>query len=100
VGLELEIGFTNQLQIVTTSNYNTIANLHTLKITPAQAKPYQAAFTCHFPALDLNNGDPLASVFVLLSSEYPTTLLQLTNNKAGGHLTQTSYSLLHRLPYN
>jgi hypothetical protein len=93
VGFELETGFTNQLHILTTSNYNTIANLHTLQINTAQAKPSQSAFTCHFPALDLNSEDPLASVFmVLLSGEYPTTLLQLTNNQAGGHLTQTSFT--------
>jgi hypothetical protein len=29
----LDIGFIDQLQVVTTSSYNTIADFHTLKIT-------------------------------------------------------------------
>jgi hypothetical protein len=57
----LEIGFIDHLQIVTTSNYNTIANLHTLQITTAHTKPSQSAFTSHFSATDLNNGDSSVS---------------------------------------
>jgi hypothetical protein len=38
----LEVGFIDHLQIVTTGNCNTIANLHTLQITTAHAKPSQS----------------------------------------------------------
>jgi hypothetical protein len=38
---------------VTTLIYNAIANLHTLQITTAYAKPPQSAFTGRFPATDL-----------------------------------------------
>jgi hypothetical protein len=98
----LVIGFIEHLQLVIISNYSAIANLHTLQITRAQAKP-QSAFTVRFRVTDLNNGNSSASVLTsLLSGEYPTTelLLQLTNSEAGGHLTPTSYSSLHRLTYN
>jgi hypothetical protein len=94
MGFWLEIGFIYHLRIVTTSNYNTIANLHTLQITTAHAKPSQFSFTSRFLVTDLNKWDSSASVFKsLLSGEYPTIelLLQLTNSQAGGHLTPTSY---------
>jgi hypothetical protein len=68
----LEVGFFDHLQVVTTNNYNTIANFHTLQITAAHAKSFQCAFTSRFPVTDLNNGD---------SSTVPTK------------------SSLHRLPY-
>jgi hypothetical protein len=55
----MEIGLTDYIQIVTTSNYNTIANFHTLQITTAHTKP--SAFTSHFPVADINNGNSLAS---------------------------------------
>jgi hypothetical protein len=68
-------------QLVTASNYSAIANLHTLQITRAHAKPSQSAFTSCFLVTDLNNGDSSASVLMsLLSGKYPTTnyLLQLS----------------------
>jgi putative lipase involved disintegration of autophagic bodies len=42
----LVIGFIEHLhaQLVNTSNYSTIANVHTLQITRAHAKSYQCAF--------------------------------------------------------
>jgi hypothetical protein len=43
--LDWEIGFIDHLQVVTTSNYNTIANFHTLQITTAHAKSFQSAVT-------------------------------------------------------
>jgi hypothetical protein len=38
MGFALMIEFTDHLQIVSTSDYNTIANLHTLQINTANAK--------------------------------------------------------------
>jgi hypothetical protein len=77
-GFGLVIGYTEHLQIVTTSNYNAIDNLHNLQITIAHAKPSQSAFTSRFPVTDLNNGDFSASVLTsLLTGEYPTTELLL-----------------------
>jgi hypothetical protein len=68
--------FIIHLQIETTSNYNTVANLHTLQITTAHPKPSQSDFTSRFPVTDLNNGDSSACVLTsLLFGEYPTTLI-------------------------
>jgi hypothetical protein len=89
----LEIVFTDDLHIVTTSNYISIANFHNLQITTVEAKPSQSASTSRFPVTDLNNGDSSASALTsLLSGEYPTTalLLQLTNSQADGHLAFAS----------
>jgi hypothetical protein len=72
-------GFIDHLytQLVTTSNYNAIANLHTLQITRAHAKFSQSSFTSHFLVTDFNNGDSSASVLTsLLSGEYATTELK------------------------
>jgi hypothetical protein len=45
-GSGLEIGFTDHLQVVNTSNYNIIANFHTLQITTAHAKsPMSTVFS-------------------------------------------------------
>jgi hypothetical protein len=67
------IGFIDHSQIVT-SNYNIIANLHTIQNTTAFAKTSQSAFTSRFPVTDLNSGDFSASVLTsLLSGEYPKT---------------------------
>jgi hypothetical protein len=84
------------------NNYCTTANLHTLHINKAHAKPSQSASTSRVPVADLHNGDYSASVLTsLMSGEYPIAELlpQLTNSQAGGHLTPTSYSSLHRLTY-
>jgi hypothetical protein len=73
MGFGLEVGFIDDVQIVTTSNDNTVADLHTLQITAAHTKPSQSAFTSRFPVTYLINGDSSASVFMsLLSGEYPT----------------------------
>jgi hypothetical protein len=37
-GFGLEIGFIDHLQVITTNNYNTIANFHTLQITTGKGK--------------------------------------------------------------
>jgi hypothetical protein len=67
-------GFINNLQIVTTSNYSAIANVHTLQITRAHGKSSQSTFTSCFLVTDLNNGDSSASALALLpSGEYPIT---------------------------
>jgi hypothetical protein len=42
-GFGREIGFIDHLHVVPTSNYNTIANFHTLQITTAHAKSFQSA---------------------------------------------------------
>jgi hypothetical protein len=76
MGFGLVIGFIDHIQIVVTSNYNAIANLHTLQIITAHAKPSQSASTSRFPVTDLNNGDSSASVLAsLLSGEYPTAVM-------------------------
>jgi hypothetical protein len=69
----LEIRFVYHLQVVTTNNYNTIANFHILQITRAHTKSFQSAFASRFPVTDLNNG---------------------------GSSTAPSKSSFHRLPYN
>jgi hypothetical protein len=42
-GFGLDIGFIDHLHVVTTKNYNTIANFHTLQITTAHTKSFQSA---------------------------------------------------------
>jgi hypothetical protein len=49
-------------ELITTSNYNTVANLHTLQIIRAHAKSSQSAFTSRFLVMDLNSGDSSTSV--------------------------------------
>jgi hypothetical protein len=60
--------FIDNLQIVTTSNYSAITNLHAIQITIAHAKFSQPAFTSRYLVTDLNNGDSSASVLTLLSA--------------------------------
>jgi hypothetical protein len=75
-GFGLDVEFIDHLyiQLVTTSNYSTIANLHSSQITKAQAKPSQSAFTSRFLVTDFNNGDSSTSMLTsLLSGEYPTS---------------------------
>jgi hypothetical protein len=67
--LQIEFRFTDHLQIVTTSIYNT------LQIATAHSKPSQSAFTNHFPLTDINNWDSSASLLASSLSQYPTTLL-------------------------
>jgi hypothetical protein len=62
LGFGLEIGFIDRLQVVNTSNYNTISNFHTLQITTAHAKSFQPAVTSRFLVMDPNNADSSASV--------------------------------------
>jgi hypothetical protein len=61
----LDIGFIDHLQVVTTNNSNTFADLQILQITRAHAKSSQSAFTRRFLVTDINNGD--SSAFVLKS---------------------------------
>jgi hypothetical protein len=64
MGFELVTQFIDHLytQLVTSSNYSSIGNLHTLQIHRAHAKFSQSAFTSHFLVIDLNSGDSSASV--------------------------------------
>jgi hypothetical protein len=61
VGVTLEgfwiIGFIDHLKIVTTNNYNTIVNFHSLQIIIAHVKstPACTAFTRHFLITASNN---------------------------------------------
>jgi hypothetical protein len=74
MGFGLVNRFIDHLQGVTTNNYNTISDLHTLQIT--HAKSSQFAFNSRFPVTDLNNEDSPASVLTsLLSGGYPATEL-------------------------
>jgi hypothetical protein len=51
-------GFVDHLRVVTTDNYNIIADFHTLQITTAHAKSYTAfsVFTRRFLVTASNNG--------------------------------------------
>jgi hypothetical protein len=51
------MGFIGLIQIVTTSNYNEIVNLHNLQNTRAHTKSSQYAFTRRFLVTVLKNGD-------------------------------------------
>jgi hypothetical protein len=70
MGFGLVTQFIDYLQIVTTDNCSTIANLHTLQITRAHAKSSQSAYTSRFLVMDLNNGDSSASVLTSLPAGY------------------------------
>jgi hypothetical protein len=39
-GFGLDIGFIDHLQIITTNNYNIIANFHTLPVTDIKSSPH------------------------------------------------------------
>jgi hypothetical protein len=78
MGFGLVIGFILNFntRLVTTCNYNTITDLHSLQntVTATHAKSLQSAFNSRFPVMDLNNGESSAFVLMLLlSGEYPTT---------------------------
>jgi hypothetical protein len=65
-GFGLVTRFIDHLQMVTRSNYGAIANLHTLQITRAHAKPSQSAFIRRSLVTDLNSGDSSTSVLTPL----------------------------------
>jgi hypothetical protein len=67
--------------LVTTSNYNSVANPNILQITRAHAKSSQFALTSRFLVMDLNNGDFSASVLTtLMSGEYAATELSASTD--------------------
>jgi hypothetical protein len=47
-GVWIETGFIGHLQVVTTNNYNTIANLHTLQITVAYRLVFSVCYNQHY----------------------------------------------------
>jgi hypothetical protein len=78
----LVIGATDQLQIVTTSNCNFIANLHAWRITRTHIKSSQSAFTDCSLVTDPNN--------VLCSRPYcPANVSQLTHCSNCSTLSQS-----------
>jgi hypothetical protein len=88
IGFGLVIGLIQHVQIITTCNYNSLAGLHTIKITET---------TTHMKSSNVFTSrllvTALSFVYVLKSlAHIPqlTSLLQLTNSQAGGHLTPTS----------
>jgi hypothetical protein len=64
-GFGLEIGFIDHFntRLVTTLNYSTFTDLHTLRITREHTKSFPACnvFTSHFPVRASNSGDSSAS---------------------------------------
>jgi hypothetical protein len=58
-GFGLVIGFIAHFNtlLVTTLDYNAIADLHTLQTTVVHAKSFQSAFTSRFLITDLNSGN-------------------------------------------
>jgi hypothetical protein len=73
-GSGLETGFIDHLQVITTNDYNNIANFHTLQITTAHAKSFQSAFTSRFPVTDL----PLHQLSLLFTDSLITDYWQLS----------------------
>jgi hypothetical protein len=86
------IGFTDNLQVITTNNYNTIADFHTLQITTAYAKSFPACsvFTRRFLVTASNSGYSSASglktflngtelFFLHLSSSEPLSTERVEN---------------------
>jgi hypothetical protein len=63
-GFGLDIGFIDHLQVVTTNNYDIVADFHTLQITTAHAKSFPACsvFARLFLVTASNKGYSSASV--------------------------------------
>jgi hypothetical protein len=52
MGFGLLIGYIDHLHVITTNNYNTNADFHTLPISPAHDKSFQSALSRRFLATD------------------------------------------------
>jgi hypothetical protein len=75
--------FIDHLQVVTTNNYNTITDFHTLQITTVYAKSFPVCnvFTARFLVTASNNGYSSASVLKFsLNGDSLPTLFQLLLN--------------------
>jgi hypothetical protein len=78
-GFGLVIGFIDRLQLVTTNNYNTIPDLHNLKLLHYNLLSlFPLVFTIRFLAADLNTGITTDSHF----KYYCTKSLLITINTA------------------
>jgi hypothetical protein len=66
-------GFTDNLQVVTTSNYNTITNFHTLQITAAHAKSFRSAVSSPVTARSFNDflGVMYVQIWLLYHLAFP-----------------------------
>jgi hypothetical protein len=71
-GFGLDVEFIDLLQVLATSNYNSIANFYTLQFTLVHANSFRSAVTSHFLITASNSGDSLASALTLLVfGKYP-----------------------------
>jgi hypothetical protein len=70
-GFGLDIEFIDNLQVVTTNNYNAISNFHTLHITRAQAKSFPArnVFIISCLVTAPNSGDTSSVLTALLAGD-------------------------------
>jgi hypothetical protein len=82
---------------VTTFNYGAIANLHTLQITRAHTKFFQAwsVFTSRFPVTASNSGDSTAFALMPFPAGHRLTT-ELSSNNASARTNKNTAHLLLR----
>jgi hypothetical protein len=105
-GFGLEIGFIDHVNtgLVTTLNYSTIANLHTLQITKAHAKSFEACsvFTSRSLVKASNNGDSStkSSLHRLAYNSLTSKLFSVTTSRHGPSRKHRSSVVLQSFPWN
>jgi hypothetical protein len=87
-----------------TSNYSSIANLHTLQISTAPSKPFPTLLCPHQRIPDNGFWQWRFFSFMRTGSVFRASGAELnsqrkTNSQAGDHFTPTSYSSLHMLTF-